>query len=120
MKRRCKIPRTRNWSSSSVRKSGKEQVSIHFIIPTTDKHCRIVGSNSCSAGLEAKVIRLQEENSHAVGECDRLNEDNRKLAQDQSHLRDHMTKMTEELKGKLSNSLCSFLLPTVVWRGLTF
>ena len=28
-----------------------------------------------------------------------------------------MTKMTEELKGKLSNHLCSFLLPSVVWRN---
>ena len=46
-----------------------------------------------------------------VGECDRLNENNRKLVQDQSQLRDHTTKMTEELKGKLSNHLCSFLLP---------
>ena len=54
-----------------------------------------------------------------VVECDRLNEDNRKLAQDQSQLWDHMTKMTEELKGKLSNRLCSFLLPTVVWCGRT-
>ena len=26
--------------------------------------------------------------------------------------------MTEELKGKLSNHLCSFLLPTVVWRSI--
>jgi len=84
MKRRCKSPRTRTWSSSSVIKSGKEQVSSHFIIPTTDKCCCVVGSNSCSAGLEAEVIRLREENSRVVGECDRLNEDNRKLAQDQS------------------------------------
>ena len=120
MKRRCKIPRTRTWSSSSVRKSGKEQVSSHFIIPTTDKCCCVVGSNSCSAGLEAEVIRLREENSHVVVECDRLKEDNKKLAQDQSQLRDHATKMIEELKGKLSNRLCSFLLPTVVWLGLTF
>ena len=112
------IPRTRTWSSNSVRKSGKEQVSSHFIIPTTDKCYCVVGSNSCSAGLEAKVIHLREENSRVVGECDRLNKDNRKLAQDQSQLRDHTTKMTDELKGKLSNHLCSFLLPTVVWRGL--
>jgi hypothetical protein len=105
--------------TSSVRKSGKEQVSSHFIIPTTDKCYCIVGSNSYSAGLEAKVIRLREENSRVVGECDRLNEDNRKLVQGQSQLRDHTTKMTEELKGKLSNRLCSFLLPTVVWHGLT-
>ena len=47
-----------NWSSSSVRKSGKEQVSSHFIIPTTNKCCCVVGSNSCSAGLEAEVVRL--------------------------------------------------------------
>ena len=86
----------------------------------TDKCCCVVGSNSCSAGLEAEVVRLREENSRAVVECDRLKEDNRKLVQDQSQLRDHTTKMTEELKGKLSNRLCSFLLPTVVWRGLMF
>ena len=54
-----------------------------------------------------------------VGECDRLNEDNRKLVQDQSQLQDHTTKITEELKGKLSNRLCSFLLRIIVWRGLT-
>ena len=53
-----------------------------------------------------------------VGECDRLNENNRKLAQDQSQLWNHTTKMTEELKGKLSYHLCSFLLPTVVWRSI--
>ena len=52
-------------------------------------------------------------------EYDRLNEDNKKLAQDQSQLWDHTTKITEELKGKLSNRLCSFLLRTVVWHGLT-
>ena len=63
-----------------------------------DKCCCIVGSNSCSAGLEAEVVRLREENSRAVVECDRLKEDNRKLAQDQSQLRDHTTKMKEELK----------------------
>ena len=119
MKRRCNIPKTRTWSSNSVKKSGKEQVSSHFIIPTTDKCCCVVGSNSCSAGLEAEVIHLREENSRAVMECDRLNEDNRKLAQDQSQLRDHTTKMTEELKGKLSNRLYSFLLCTIVWHGLT-
>ena len=118
MKRRCKIPKTRTWSSCSVRKSGKEQVSSHFIIPTTDKCCCVVGSNSCSVGLEAEVIRLREKNSHVVVECDRLNKDNRKLAQDQSQLRDHTTKMIEELKGKLSNHLCSFLLPTVVWHSI--
>ena len=119
MKRRCKIPKTRTWSSSSVRKSGKEQVSSHFIIPTTDKCCCVVGSNSYSVGLEAEVIRLREENSRVVGECDCLNEDNRKLAQDQSQLRDHTTKISEELKGKLSNHLCSFLLRIIVWRGVT-
>ena len=118
MKRWCKIPRTRTWSSSSVRKSGKEQVSSHFIIPTTDKCCCVVGSNSCSAGLEAEVVHLREENSHAVVECDRLKEDNRKLAHDQSQLRDHMTKMTEELKSKFSKPLWSFLLHTVVWRNI--
>ena len=80
--KQCKIPRTRTWSSSSVIKSRKEQVSSHFIIPTTDKCCCVVGSNSCSAGLEAEVVRLREENSRAVMECDRLNENNKKLAQD--------------------------------------
>ena len=81
MKRWCKNPRTRNWSSSSVIKSRKEQVSSHFITTTIDKCCCVVGSNSCSAGLEAEVVRLQEENSRVVVECDRLKEDNRKLAQ---------------------------------------
>ena len=52
-------------------------------------------------------------------ECDRLKEDNRKLAHDQSQLRDHMTKMTEELKSKFSKPLCLFWLPTVVWRNTT-
>ena len=74
----------------------------------------LVGSNSCSAGLEAEVVRLREENSRAVMECDRLKEDNRKLEHDQSQLRDHMTKMTKELKSKFSKPLCSFLLPTIV------
>ena len=85
-----------------------------------DKCCCVVGSNSCSAGLEAEVVRLREEKSRAVVECDRLKEDNRKLAQDQSQLRDHMIKMTEELKGKFSKPLCSFLLPTVVWHNIVF
>ena len=82
MKRRCKSPRTRTWSSSSVIKSEKEQVSSHFITMTIDKCYCIVGSNSCSAGLEAEVVRLQEENSHVDVECDRLKEDNKKLAHD--------------------------------------
>ena len=84
MKRRCKNPKTRNWSSSSVLKSRKEQVSSHFITMTFDKYGCVVGSNSCSVGLETKVVHLREENSCAVVECDRLKEDNRKLAQDQS------------------------------------
>ena len=117
MRRRSKSPRTRNWSSSSVIKSRKEQVSSHFITTNTD-NCCVVGSNSCSAGLEAEVNRLREENSRAVVECDRLKEDNRKLVHDQSQLRGHTTKMTEELKGKFSKPLCSFLLPTVVWRNV--
>ena len=53
-----KSPRTRTWSSSSIIKSGKERVSSHFIILTTDKCCCVVGSNSCSAGLEAEVTHL--------------------------------------------------------------
>ena len=67
-----------------------------------DKCCCIAGSNSYSAGLEAEVVRLREENSRAVIECDRLKEDNRKLVHDQSQLRDHTTKMKEELKSKCS------------------
>ena len=118
MKRRCKNPRTRNWSSSSVIKSRKEQVSSHFITTTFDNCGCIVGSNSCSVGLEAEVVRLREENNHAVVECDRLKEDNKKLAQDQSRFRDHATKMTEELKSKFSKPLLSFLLHTVVWRNI--
>jgi len=85
---------------------------------TIDKCYCVVGSNSCSAGLEVEVVHLREENSHAVVECGRLKEDNGKLAQDQSQFRDHTTKMTEELKGKFSKPLCSFLLPTVVWRNI--
>ena len=80
-------------------------------------NCCVVGSNSCSACLEAEVARLREENSRAVVECDRLKEDNRKLAHDQSQLRDHTTKMTEELKSKFSKPLCLFWLPSVVWRN---
>ena len=118
VKRQCKSPRTRTWSSSSVIKSGKEQVSSHFITTTIDKCCCVVGSNSCSAGLETEVARLREENSRAVMECDRLKEDNRKLAHDQSQLQDHTTKMTEELKSKFSKPLCPFLLPAVVWRNI--
>ena len=85
---------------------------------TIDKCCCVVGSNNYSAGLEAEVVCLREENSRAVVECDRLKEDNRKLVQDQSQFWDHTTKMTEELKGKFSKPLCSFLLPTVVWRNI--
>ena len=85
-----------------------------------DTCCCIVGSNSFSAGLEAKVIRLREENSRAVVECDRLKEDNRKLAHDQSQLRDHTTKMKEELKSKFSEPLCSLLLPAISCHGMTF
>ena len=118
MRRQSKSPRTRTWSSSSVIKSRKEQVSSHFITMNTDKCCCVIGSNSYSAGLEAEVVHLREENSRAVVECDRLKEDNRKLVQDQSQFWDHTTKMTEELKGKLSNHLCSFLLPTVVWHSI--
>ena len=84
----------------------------------TDKCCCIVGSNGCSAGLEAEVVHLREENSRVVVECDHLKEDNRKLVHDQSQLWDHTTKMTEELKSKFSKPLCSFLLPTVVWRNI--
>ena len=70
-----------------------------------DKCCCVVGINSYSAGLEAEVVHLREENSRVVVECDRLKEDNRKLAQDQSQLRDHTTKMKEELKSKFSKPL---------------
>ena len=83
-----------------------------------DKCCCVVGSNSCSAGLEAKVVHLREENSHAVVECDRLKEDNRKLAHDQSQLRDHMTKMKEELKSKVPKPLCSLLVPALSCRDM--
>ena len=79
-----------------------------------------VGSNNCSTGLEAKVVHLREENSHAVVECECLKEDNRKLAHNQSQLRDHMTKMKEELKSKFSKPLCSLLLPALSCRGMTF
>ena len=83
--------------------------------------CRcIVGSNSYSAGLEAEVVRLQEENSRVVVECDRLKEDNKKLVHDQSQLWDHTTKMKEELKSKFSEPLCSLLLPALSCRGMTF
>ena len=41
-----------------------------------------VGSNSCSAGLEAEVVHLREETSRVVVERDRMKEDNRKLVQD--------------------------------------
>ena len=51
-----------------------------------DTCCCIVGSNSCSVGLEAKVVHLQEENNHVAIECGRLTEDNKKLAHDQSQL----------------------------------
>ena len=85
-----------------------------------DNCCCVVGSNSYSVGLEAEVIRFREENSHVVVECDRLKEDNRKLAHDQSQLRDHTTKMKEELKSKFSKPLCSLLLPALSCRGMTF
>lgn len=84
-----------------------------------DKCCCVVSSNSCSVGLEAKVVRLQEEASRAVIEHDRLKEDNRKLAHDQSQLRDHMAKMKEELKSKFSKPLCSLLFPTLSCHGMT-
>ena len=73
-----------------------------------DNYCCIAGSNSYSAGLEAEVVRLQEENNRAVAECDRLKEDNRKLAHDQSQLRDHTAKMKEELKSKFSKPFAHF------------
>ena len=84
-----------------------------------DKCCCVVGSNSCSADLEAEVIHLREENNRAVVECDCLKEDNRKLAHNQSQLRDHMTKMKEELKSKFSKPLCSLLLPALSCRDMT-
>ena len=71
----------------------------------------IVGSNGCSAGLEAEVVRLQEENSHVAIECGRLKEDNKKLAHDQSQLHDRTTKMKEELKSKCSRPPCSLCCP---------
>ena len=83
-------------------------------------NCCVVGSNSCSVGLEAEVVYLREENNRAVVECDRLKEDNRNLAHDQSQLRDHTTKMKEELKSKFSKPLCSLLLPALSCRGMTF
>ena len=73
--------------------------------------CCIVGSDSCSAGLEAEVTRLQEENSHVTAECGRLKEDNEKLARDQSQLWDRTTKMKEELKSKCSRPPYSFCCP---------
>ena len=73
--------------------------------------CCIVGSDSCSAGLEAEVVHLQEENSRVAAECGRLKEDNEKLARDQSQLRDRTTKMKEELKSKCSRPPCSFCCP---------
>ena len=85
-----------------------------------DECCCVVGSNSCSAGLETEVVRLREENSRASVECDRLKEDNRKLAHDQSQLRDHTTKMKEELKSKFSKPLWSLLLPALSCHGMTF
>ena len=77
--------------------------------------CCIIGSDSCSAGLEDEVVRLQEENSRVATECGRLKEDNVKLARDQSQLRDRTTKMKEELKSKCSRPPCSFCcLPYLV------
>ena len=52
---------------------------------------RVLGSNSCNAGLEAKVTRLQGENSRVTAEYGRLKEDNEKLARSQSELQDHTT-----------------------------
>ena len=71
----------------------------------------VLGSNSCNAGLEAEVTRLQGENSRALAECGRLKEDNEKLARDQSQLRERATKMKEELKSKCSRPPCSFYCP---------
>ena len=85
-----------------------------------DKCCCIAGSNSCSAGLEAEVVHLREENNRVFVECDRLKEDNRKLVHDQSQLQDHTTKMKEELKSKVSKPLCSLLLPALSCRDMMF
>ena len=71
----------------------------------------IVGSNNCSAGLEAEVVRLQEEKNRVAVECGRLKEDNKKLAHDQSQLQVHTTKMKEELKSKYSRPPYSFCCP---------
>ena len=70
-----------------------------------DLCCCILGSNSCNAGFEAEVTRLQGENSRVTVECGRLKEDNEKLARDQSELWDRTTKMKEDLKSKYSRPL---------------
>jgi len=76
-----------------------------------DTCCCIVGNDSCNAGLEAEVTRLQEENSRVTAECGHLKEDNEKLARSQSQLQDHTTKMKEELKSKYSRPPFSFCCP---------
>ena len=76
-----------------------------------DTCCFVVGSDSCNAGLEAEVTRLQEENSRVTAECGHLKEDNEKLARSQSQLQDHTTKMKEELKSKYSRPPFSFCCP---------
>ena len=76
-----------------------------------DTCCCFVGSNICSAGLEAEVVRLEEENSRVAVECGRLKEDNKKLAHDQSQLQVYTTKMKEELQGKYSRPPYSFYCP---------
>ena len=73
--------------------------------------CSIVGSDSCSAGLEAEVTRLQEENIRVTAECGRLKEDNEKLVRSQSELQDHTTRMKDDLKSKYSRSPFSFCRP---------
>ena len=76
-----------------------------------DLCCCIVGSNSFNAGLEAKVTRLQGENSRVTTECGCLKEDKEKLARDQSELQDRTTKMKEELKSKYSRPPFAFCCP---------
>lgn len=110
-KDQCSSPKMPTSSSSSVKRSGKGQVSDCLVNPGTDKCCCLSIVTSCTAGVEAEVTRLREENARVVGECGCLTEDNKKLVQDHAQLRDHMTKMTEELKSKFSERLCSFLLP---------
>ena len=71
----------------------------------------VLGSNSCNAGLEAEVTRLQGENSRALAECGRLKEDNEKLARRQSELQDHTNRMKDDLKSKHSRPPFSFNCP---------